>query len=175
MEAPPLFHPEQLTCLCQVKGEMNGFPLGSLPATNEGCPISRAFFARCGIPRTLTFAATRAENLQAESFVYWRACDFFGMAIFLGHSYPVPKYELSSRPKRIRIFCHTALDKSPCAPFRKERRMKFAEATKPDRKYGGAKWRDLRFGLSASNAHGSGTLPFVIPSGRWAAGRLRPT
>jgi hypothetical protein len=26
-------------------------------------------------------------------------------------------------------FCHAALDKVACAPFRKERRMKFAEAT----------------------------------------------
>jgi hypothetical protein len=31
-----------------------------------------------------------------------------------------------------------------CAAFRKESRMKFANATKPDGKSGGAKWRDLR-------------------------------
>ncbi len=61
----PLCHPEQLTCLCQVKGEIERRPFVSLPATKEGCPISRAFFARCGIPRTLTFRATRAGNLQA--------------------------------------------------------------------------------------------------------------
>jgi hypothetical protein len=36
------------------------------------------------------------------------------------------------------------LDTAACAPFRKERRMKFAEATKFHRKSGGAKWRDLR-------------------------------
>ena len=55
------------------------------------------------------------------------------------------KNELSSRPKRTRISCHAALDKATCAPFRRERRMKFANATKFDRKSGGAKWRDLRF------------------------------
>ncbi len=46
--------------------------------------------------------------------------------------------ELSSRPERTRISCHAAVDKATCAPFRKERRMKFAEATKLHRKSGGA-------------------------------------
>ena len=32
-----------------------------------------------------------------------------------------------------------------CAAFRKESRMKFASATKLDRKSGVAQWRDLRF------------------------------
>jgi hypothetical protein len=33
---------------------------------------------------------------------------------------------------------------TPCAAFRKESRMKFANATKLDRKSGGAQWTDLR-------------------------------
>src|ERR1700722_4947312 len=72
----------------------------------------------------------------------------------LGHSHPVPKYELSPRPersvvegpavdsstikykwKRLPPLCHpertrisgrAALDMAACAPFRKERRMKLA-------------------------------------------------
>jgi|HubBroStandDraft_5_1064220.scaffolds.fasta_scaffold672834_1 hypothetical protein len=41
--------------------------------------------------------------------------------------------ELSSRPERTRISYHVALDKAACAPFRRARRMKFAEATNPNR------------------------------------------
>jgi hypothetical protein len=52
--------------------------------------------------------------------------------------------DLSSRPERTRISCHAALDMTTCAPFRKERRMKFAEATNLNRKSGVAQWRDLR-------------------------------
>jgi hypothetical protein len=44
--------------------------------------------------------------------------------------------ELSSRPERTRISCHAALDMAACAAFRKESRMKFANATKFDRKSG---------------------------------------
>jgi hypothetical protein len=53
--------------------------------------------------------------------------------------------ELSSRPERTRISCYAALDKAACAPFRKEGRMKFDNATKIHRKSGVAQWRDLRF------------------------------
>jgi hypothetical protein len=55
---------------------------------------------------------------------------------------------LSSRPERTRISCHAAPDKAACAPFRRERRINFANATKFDRKSGGAQWRDLRLDLS---------------------------
>jgi hypothetical protein len=50
---------------------------------------------------------------------------------------------LSSRPKRTRISCHAAPDKTACAPFFKERRMMFANATNVYRKSGAAQWRDL--------------------------------
>jgi hypothetical protein len=43
---------------------------------------------------------------------------------------------LSSRPERTRISCHAALDKAACAPFLKERRMMFANATNIYRKSG---------------------------------------
>ena len=63
--------------------------------------------------------------------------------------------ELSSRlsrlavePERTRISCHAALDKTACAAFRKESRMKLANATNLHRKSGVAQWRDLRFALS---------------------------
>jgi hypothetical protein len=46
--------------------------------------------------------------------------------------------ELSSRPERTRISCHEALDRAACAPFFKERRMMFANATNFYRKSGGA-------------------------------------
>ena len=42
----------------------------------------------------------------------------------------------SLRPERTRISCHAALDMAACAAFRKESRMKFANATKFDRKSG---------------------------------------
>ena len=57
---------------------------------------------------------------------------------------------LSSRPKRTRISCHAAPDKTACAPFFKERRMMFANATNVYRKSGAAQWRDLRFHLAAA-------------------------
>ena len=47
-----------------------------------------------------------------------------------------PQTKLSSRPERTRISCHAALDRATCAPFRKERRIKFANATNLDRKSG---------------------------------------
>jgi hypothetical protein len=51
---------------------------------------------------------------------------------------------LSSRPERTRISCHTALDMATCAAFVKESRMKITNATKLHRKSGVAEWRDLR-------------------------------
>jgi len=45
---------------------------------------------------------------------------------------------LSTRPERTRISFHALLDIAACAAFRKESRMKFANATKLDRKSGGA-------------------------------------
>jgi hypothetical protein len=50
--------------------------------------------------------------------------------IFLGNA------ELSSRPERTRISCHAALDKTACAAFSKESRMKFDNATNINRKSG---------------------------------------
>jgi hypothetical protein len=41
-------------------------------------------------------------------------------------------------PERTRISCHAGLDTGACAPFSKERRMKFANATKFYRKSGAA-------------------------------------
>jgi hypothetical protein len=52
---------------------------------------------------------------------------------------------LAVGPERTRISCHAALDMAACAAFRKESRMKFANATNLDRKSGVAQWRDLRF------------------------------
>ena len=51
-------------------------------------------------------------------------------------SKPQPQTEVSSRPERTRISCHTALDKATRAPFRKEGRMKCNNATKFHRKSG---------------------------------------
>jgi hypothetical protein len=42
--------------------------------------------------------------------------------------------------------------------------MKFANATKFNRKSGGAKWRDLLLAYSAAAFNRSATLTFVIPS-----------
>ena len=48
----------------------------------------------------------------------------------------LPKTNSSSRAERTRMSCHTASNKTACAPFFKERRMKFAKATKLNRKFG---------------------------------------
>jgi hypothetical protein len=52
---------------------------------------------------------------------------------------------LSSRPERTRISCYAASPATTCAAFGKESRMKFANATKFDRKSGVAEGRDLQF------------------------------
>jgi hypothetical protein len=54
-----------------------------------------------------------------------------------------PPSPLSSRPKRTRISYHAELAASTYAPFRRERRMRIANANKFDRKSGGAQRRDL--------------------------------
>ncbi len=70
--------------------------------------------------------------------------------------------------ERTRTSCHAAHDATTCAAFIKESRMKFASATKFNRKSGVAQWRDLRFlfpvitqtpkpGVSAST---SGNRPY---------------
>jgi hypothetical protein len=59
--------------------------------------------------------------------------------------YGIVTLSLSSRPKRTRISCHAALETTACAAFSKESRMKFANATNTDRKFGEAERRDLRF------------------------------
>jgi hypothetical protein len=66
--------------------------------------------------------------------------------------------ELSSGPKRTRISCHAALDKTVRAPFLKERRMMFANATNIHRKSGVAQWSDLRF---SSRSHANTLSPEV--------------
>jgi hypothetical protein len=51
--------------------------------------------------------------------------------------------------------------------FRKESRMKFANATNSDRKSGGAQWRDLRFRLTGNKTR------FMPPRAGDAGGRLK--
>src|ERR1700733_6787004 len=68
-------------------------------------------------------------------------------SLFPGQDGSLLPADLSSRPERTRISCHAALDKAACAPFFKERRMMFANATNFYRKSGVAQWRDLRFPL----------------------------
>jgi hypothetical protein len=49
---------------------------------------------------------------------------------------PFDSHSLLWHPERTRISCHAAPDTVACAPFSKERRMKFANATKFYRKSG---------------------------------------
>jgi hypothetical protein len=44
-----------------VKGGVNAL-LGSIPETNAGCPTSRSFFARCGIPRASPSSLLRSPR-----------------------------------------------------------------------------------------------------------------
>ena len=48
----------------QRKSPSTNTSLKSVPQGQPRCPISRSFFARCGIPRTLMFFACRMENCQ---------------------------------------------------------------------------------------------------------------
>jgi hypothetical protein len=50
--------------------------------------------------------------------------------------------------------------------------MKYTNATKINRKSGGAQWRDLLFIIPVSNLNGSVTLPFVIPTGAKRSGGI---
>jgi hypothetical protein len=54
-----------------------------------------------------------------------------------------PPHPLSSRPKRTRISYHAELTMTTDAALRRERRTNFINATELNRKFGGAKWRDL--------------------------------
>jgi hypothetical protein len=46
-------------------------PLGSLPGANAGCPISRSFFGRCGIPQTSTIQPSRANRVGGAERIDW--------------------------------------------------------------------------------------------------------
>src|SRR6202167_1018514 len=60
---------------------------------------------------------------------------------------------LAVEPERTRIPAYAALEKAACAPFRKEGRITFVNATKFHRKSGGAQWRDE--GLTTARRLGS--------------------
>jgi hypothetical protein len=95
-----------------------------------GCPTSRSFFARCGIPRYSTRNSIGVIRSAAEGSAVP------GTSPGNGEFYA--QTELSSRPERTRISCHAELTTSTYAPFRRERRMRTAKANKFDRKSGGA-------------------------------------
>jgi hypothetical protein len=63
---------------------------------------------------------------------------------------------LSSRPERTRISYLAELATTTDAALLKKSRTRFINATKPNRKSGGAEWRDLRFLFSGSHRDSSG-------------------
>jgi hypothetical protein len=63
----------------------------------------------------------------------WRDLRVLGPATTL---YGTVTLTLSSRPERTRISCRAALETTACAAFDKESRMKFANATNINRKFG---------------------------------------
>jgi hypothetical protein len=67
------------------------------------------------------------------------------MTIFFDYQHARTQTNLSSRPKRTRISFIAGTPKPTYAAFRKESRMKFANATNLNRKSGVAQWRDLLF------------------------------
>src|ERR1700729_262552 len=70
-----------------------------------------------------------------------------------------PVVQTSAQPGT-RISCHAALDEAACAPFSKERRMKFAKATKFHRKSG----EGLGIGSPRLWSAGGAALPtFGVP------------
>ena len=121
-------HPEQSTCLWQVKDGMNengDCLLG--PAPQQHCHPDRSEAKW----RDLLCAFTPNEGPTSELANPAQAV-------------------CSSRPERTRISCHTALERAACAALRKESRMRFVNATKLNRKSGGAQWRGPACFLSSS-------------------------
>jgi hypothetical protein len=84
------------------------------------------------------------ENLKKKPQISPLRCAPVEMTILLQLRFRIspgnvefyPQAALSSRPERTRISCHAAIDKAACAPFFKERRMMFANATNFHRKSG---------------------------------------
>jgi hypothetical protein len=98
-------------------------------------------------PQPQTEVSSRPERSEVE-----------GPAVHIPRCKPqteAPPSPLSSRPERTRISCHAALDKSTCAPFRKEGRMKCINATRFHRKSGAE-----RSGGICSAPLGLPNLPF---------------
>ncbi len=80
------------------------------------------------------------------------------------HPYHEPQWKRSPllcHPERTRISCHAAPDTVACAPFSKERRMKFANATEFYRKSGAAEGSAVRPGWlpKASGSHTRSLAP----------------
>src|ERR1700733_12444592 len=98
---------------------MNSVPLGSVSRsqTNDGCPISRSFFARCGIP--LLFPSD-------SRFIRMH------LAVNIGG---IPY--LAKNERDTRIFCTQHQATATCAAFVGGSRMKFINANKLHRKSGG--------------------------------------
>ncbi len=61
--ALPFLSSRAADSLKRVGREMTGFPV---PATKAGCPTSRSFFARCGIPRSSTRNSIDVIRSEAE-------------------------------------------------------------------------------------------------------------
>jgi hypothetical protein len=79
----------------------------SLPQS-VGCPISRSFFARCGIPRTSTlFSELRKTHVERCGIPH-----------------------LAKNERDTPNFLHAAPDMTACAAFIKESHMDFANAHK---------------------------------------------
>src|SRR5271155_4529532 len=69
---------------------------------------------------------------------------------------------------RTRISCHAALERTACAPFHEERRMKLIEATKFHRKSGGgpaAKREPSPEGLGLNSEHDLSAVGAALTSG----------
>jgi hypothetical protein len=83
--------------------------------------------------------------------------------LLLSNHSPWKRRPLLCHPERTRISCHAAQDRATCAPFSKERRMEFANATNFNRKSGEAE------GSAVSLAHYQMLMqallfPLVIPT-----------
>ena len=90
----------------------------------------RALESACELAEAQQVPPLRYAPVGMTNFLQETASKAVGWRVVHGPT------ELSSRPERTRISCHAALDMAACAAFRKESRMKFANATKFDRRSG---------------------------------------
>jgi hypothetical protein len=121
--------------LCSSVQGVKGLDLS--PPQIKGCPISRSFFARCGIPQLYTQNLSSPPRASGQHQWYPTSREKRAR-------YGAPGFVAVRKTSMVASFHAPAGRRSRWSTVR-ESRMKFAYAPNLDRKSGGAEWRDLQF------------------------------